>query len=186
MKPTPGAPPALNLARLIVATPINPQLKTLVKIGKHDSYTYRRSEMSLPVHAALHEALEKLEAQDAELAAGIRAMTEASVEIKRLQTGVKEHETALACLRSLQKAGSDMCDDLRREWKKSEDEIKRLQESEEAAWGLIANAYGGNWDQATDEWKKAAERWRDEYHKHLPQSVTREEDLEPAGKHDGN
>ena len=41
------------------------------------------------------------------------------------------------------------------------DEIERLQESEEAAWGLIANAYGGNWDQATDTWRAAAERWRD-------------------------
>lgn len=32
----------------------------------------------------------------------------------------------------------------------------------EAAWGLIANAYGGNWDEASPEWRKAAERWRDE------------------------
>ena len=29
------------------------------------------------------------------------------------------------------------------------------------AWGLIANNYGGDWDQATDEWRAAAERWRD-------------------------
>lgn len=32
----------------------------------------------------------------------------------------------------------------------------------EAAWGLIANAYDGNWDSAPAEWKTAAERWREE------------------------
>ena len=35
----------------------------------------------------------------------------------------------------------------------------------ELAWGLIANANEGDWDKATKEWKEAAERWRDEYHK---------------------
>ena len=34
----------------------------------------------------------------------------------------------------------------------------------EYAWGIIANAGGGNWDTQTDEWRKAAERWRDQYH----------------------
>ncbi len=40
----------------------------------------------------------------------------------------------------------------------------------EAAWGLIANAYGGDWDQAAEAsgWKQAAERWRDDYHRTLP------------------
>lgn len=32
----------------------------------------------------------------------------------------------------------------------------------EAAWGLIANAWNGNWDEAPDEWREAAVRWRDE------------------------
>lgn len=32
----------------------------------------------------------------------------------------------------------------------------------ELAWGIIANAYGGDWSQASPEWRKAAERWRDE------------------------
>ena len=32
------------------------------------------------------------------------------------------------------------------------------------AWGIIANANGGDWDKATPEWKGAAERWRDKYH----------------------
>lgn len=54
-----------------------------------------------------------------------------------------------------------------------DERIERLQGSEEAAWGLIANAYGGDWDQASEAsgWKQAAERWRDEYHRHLPQSI---------------
>jgi hypothetical protein len=34
----------------------------------------------------------------------------------------------------------------------------------EAAWGLIANAGGGNWDSQTLEWREAASRWRDAYH----------------------
>lgn len=35
----------------------------------------------------------------------------------------------------------------------------------EAAWGIIANAYGGDWDQAENpNWKPAAKRWRDNYH----------------------
>lgn len=32
----------------------------------------------------------------------------------------------------------------------------------EAAWTIIANAYGGNWESAPDDWRVAAERWRDE------------------------
>lgn len=34
----------------------------------------------------------------------------------------------------------------------------------EAAWGIIANTYGGDWELASDDWKDAAERWRDNYH----------------------
>ena len=33
----------------------------------------------------------------------------------------------------------------------------------ELAWGLIANAHGGNWDLATKEWRAAAIRWRDRF-----------------------
>ena len=46
-------------------------------------------------------------------------------------------------------------------------EVDRLRQSEERAWGLIANAFEGNWDKAP-LWAEAAERWRDKYHKHLP------------------
>lgn len=41
-------------------------------------------------------------------------------------------------------------------------EIK-VENSMELAWGIIANAYGGDWENATPEWKEAAERWRDEH-----------------------
>ena len=34
----------------------------------------------------------------------------------------------------------------------------------EAAWGLIANAWEGDWSKAPPEWREAAERWRDAYH----------------------
>lgn len=56
-------------------------------------------------------------------------------------------------------------------------EIERLQNSEEAAWGLIANAWDGDWNLAGEAsgWKKAAGRWRDKYHKHLPQSTAERE-----------
>lgn len=35
----------------------------------------------------------------------------------------------------------------------------------ESAWGIIANAYGGDWNLAseTSGWKKAAEKWREKY-----------------------
>jgi hypothetical protein len=34
----------------------------------------------------------------------------------------------------------------------------------EAAWGIIANAGGGNWDLETPEWREAAVKWREQYH----------------------
>ena len=33
----------------------------------------------------------------------------------------------------------------------------------ELAWGVIANAYGGDWGKASADWREAAERWRDEH-----------------------
>ena len=35
------------------------------------------------------------------------------------------------------------------------------------AWTIIANAHGGNWDEASDEWQAAAVRWRDRWHETL-------------------
>lgn len=37
----------------------------------------------------------------------------------------------------------------------------------DTAWGIIANAHGGDWDAADSEWHSAAERWRDEWHRLL-------------------
>jgi hypothetical protein len=34
----------------------------------------------------------------------------------------------------------------------------------ESAWGIIANAGGGDWTTQTAEWQEAARRWRDSYH----------------------
>lgn len=37
----------------------------------------------------------------------------------------------------------------------------------ENAWGLLANAGGGDWARESVEWADAAGRWRDDYHKLL-------------------
>jgi hypothetical protein len=40
----------------------------------------------------------------------------------------------------------------------------------EAAWGLLANAWEGDWSQAPKDWQKAVRRWRDAYHAQLDQT----------------
>lgn len=42
---------------------------------------------------------------------------------------------------------------------------KELKDHLYMAWTIIANANEGNWDNATPEWKQAAEKWRDGWHK---------------------
>lgn len=42
-----------------------------------------------------------------------------------------------------------------------EAENKALRDCIETAWGIIANAGGGNWNTQTPEWREAAESWRD-------------------------
>lgn len=37
----------------------------------------------------------------------------------------------------------------------------------ETAWGVIANAGGGNWTLETAEWQQAAKRWRDVYNRRV-------------------
>ncbi len=51
-------------------------------------------------------------------------------------------------------------------------EIHRLEQSEELAWGLIANSYGGDWEAAPPEWKIAATKWRDNYHDNTEKEIT--------------
>ena len=43
----------------------------------------------------------------------------------------------------------------------------------DTAWGVIANAHGGSFQNATPEWRGAAERWRDNYHILLDKYATR-------------
>ena len=40
----------------------------------------------------------------------------------------------------------------------------------DSAWGVIANAYGGEWDTAHPNWVKAAYLWRDSYTRILKKS----------------
>lgn len=50
---------------------------------------------------------------------------------------------------------------------KNEDRPTREQELRdelELAWGIIANAGGGDWKTQTEVWQDAAKRWRDRYH----------------------
>lgn len=46
----------------------------------------------------------------------------------------------------------------------------------EAAWGLIAAAYDGDWSKAPDGWQRAAAAWRDAYHERLAKE-------RPGGRH---
>jgi hypothetical protein len=41
--------------------------------------------------------------------------------------------------------------------------LNKAADAIEAAWGIIANAGGGDWTKETPEWQAAATRWRDEY-----------------------
>lgn len=53
-------------------------------------------------------------------------------------------------------------------------EVERLRSDMETAWGLIANAYGGDWSKAPANWSEAARRWRDEV---WPPSASKERDV---------
>jgi hypothetical protein len=46
----------------------------------------------------------------------------------------------------------------------------------EDAWGIIANAYGGDWSKAPSEWREAAERWRDQHVIVLPPEIIRDQE----------
>lgn len=44
----------------------------------------------------------------------------------------------------------------------------------EAAWGIIANAFEGDWESAPENWRLAAEQWRDAYHRTLSENGSQE------------
>ena len=56
--------------------------------------------------------------------------------------------------------------------------VVELLDLAETAWGIIANANGGNWDTASNEWKNAAKRWRDRYHLQLQWDKRAENSIE--------
>ena len=62
----------------------------------------------------------------------------------------------------------EMTSKVRETWEQEvtvlKDEIVKLGNILEAAWGVIANAGGGNWEIETKDWQEAAARWRDNYH----------------------
>jgi transposase InsO family protein len=53
--------------------------------------------------------------------------------------------------------------------------LERLEEVTDFAWTLIANAYGGDWENAPDDWVAGAERWREAYHETFPHSSCKDE-----------
>ena len=54
-----------------------------------------------------------------------------------------------------------------REQPEGKDRITMSYDLVEYAWGIIANAGGGDWTTQTDDWQKAAAKWRDRYHEFL-------------------
>lgn len=51
-------------------------------------------------------------------------------------------------------------------------QLNDLRDLAEAAWGLIANAGGGDWKREAPEWQEAAARWRARYHVDATTPVT--------------
>jgi hypothetical protein len=58
-------------------------------------------------------------------------------------------------------------------------EVVRLMDSLELAWGIIANAHGGDWSEASPEWREAAERWRD---MHWHEALRRNKSIAPVSE----
>lgn len=51
----------------------------------------------------------------------------------------------------------------------------------EMLWSVVANASGGDWTKQSDEWQKAAIRWRDHYHSLI--SITDESKIEAGQRY---
>lgn len=61
-----------------------------------------------------------------------------------------------------------------------EDAEQRARDLCEMGWTLIANAFGGDWDQASEEWRMAAEKWGDDYHALRHAEATQEDAVQRA------
>jgi len=48
-------------------------------------------------------------------------------------------------------------------WKHPAETVDSMLNELEAAWGIIANAGGGDWNNESAEWRDAASKWRDKY-----------------------
>ncbi len=48
------------------------------------------------------------------------------------------------------------------------------------AWGIIANAGGGDWTTQTDDWQKAAASFREQWHELIAQLRTLDSELDNA------
>jgi hypothetical protein len=53
-----------------------------------------------------------------------------------------------------------------------EAEVAVLLDGMETAWGIIANAHGGDWSKGSPHWVEVAKRWRDD---HWHQALARNE-----------
>lgn len=62
------------------------------------------------------------------------------------------------------RAWADIAHEARTERDAALEREAKLLDLAEMAWGIIANAYGGNWDLSHPDWKQAAEKWRNQYH----------------------
>lgn len=56
------------------------------------------------------------------------------------------------------------CEDATADMRVLRAENAQLKNLCELAWGVIANASGGNWKLEPADWQEAAARWRDGYH----------------------
>ena len=59
-------------------------------------------------------------------------------------------------------------------------ETEPLADELESAWGIIANAGGGDWTKETPEWQEAAAKWRDRYHALLMPNAKLRRDAPPS------
>lgn len=65
-------------------------------------------------------------------------------------------------------SGLSVVEELASELERMKEQVRWSNDHLETAWGVIANAQGGDWDRdGIPGWKQAAERWRDEYFDHM-------------------
>lgn len=109
---------------------------------------------SNPYHLDRQRAWEKLKkeilgalAQEA----AVNSLVE-TVTTQQAEPAVSTVDTAAGDIRGLQSVGVSM---------------RELLDALEIAWGVIANASGGNWKNEPPQWQEAACRWRGEYFKLL-------------------